>query len=195
MIPVNLLWVGLLVAGAIVAFFTGNVVTMVDSVLAGAQGAVALMIELAGVYCLWMGIEKIADESGMVEALAKLLRPVLGPIFPSLRDYPRPLSAIAASIISNVLGLSSGTPLGLKAMKEMKELMTADADEASDPMITLIVVNAAGFCIFPSSVVAIRAAAGSSNPAIIAGPTAIAGLAATVAGLLVDKIIKRRHGV
>lgn len=187
----NSLWMALLVAGAVVAFFTGNAGTMVDSVLDGAAGAVALMIELAGVYCLWMGMEKIADESGLVDALARFLGPVLKPIFPSLKDRPRPLSAIAASVISNVLGLSSGTPLGLKAMKEMKSLMPPDADEPSDPMITLIVINAAGFCIFPSSVVAIRAALGSANPAIIAGPTAIAGFAATAVGLAVDRALRR----
>lgn len=190
----NALWMGLLATGVVVAFITGNVGAMVDSVLDGARGAVALMIELAGVYCLWMGMEKIADESGLVDALAKLLGPVLRPIFPSLKDHPRPLSAIAASIASNVLGLSSGTPLGLKAMKEMKNLMPPDADEPSDPMITLIVINAAGFCVFPSSIVAVRAALGSANPAMVAGPTAIAGLAATAAGLLVDKLLRGRYG-
>ncbi len=190
----NALWMGLLAIGVVVAFITGNAGAMVDSVLDGAAGAVALMIDLAGVYCLWMGMEKIADESGLVDALAKLLGPVLRPIFPSLKDCPRPLSAIAASIASNVLGLSSGTPLGLKAMKEMKNLMPPDADEPSDPMITLIVINAAGFCVFPSSIVAIRAALGSANPAMIAGPTAIAGIAATAAGLLVDKVLRGRYG-
>ncbi|HHY34114.1 MAG TPA: hypothetical protein GX510_00535 [Firmicutes bacterium] len=187
----NSLWMGLLVGSAVVAFFTGNVGTMVDSVLGGATGAVALMIELAGIYCLWMGMEKIADESGLVDTLARFVGPMLRPVFPSLKDRPRPLSAVAASIISNVLGLSSGTPLGLKAMKEMKNLMPPGAEEAIDPMITLIVINAAGFCIFPSSVVAIRAALGSANPAIIAGPTAIAGLAATAAGLTVDIALRR----
>lgn len=187
----NSLWMGLLVGSAVVAFFTGNVGTMVDSVLGGATGAVALMIELAGIYCLWMGMEKIADESGLVDTLARFVGPVLRPVFPSLKDRPRPLSAVAASIVSNVLGLSSGTPLGLKAMKEMKNLMPPGTEEAIDPMITLIVINAAGFCIFPSSVVAIRAALGSANPAIIAGPTAIAGFAATAAGLTVDIALRR----
>ncbi|MBE3520006.1 MAG: spore maturation protein [Firmicutes bacterium] len=187
----NSLWMGLLVGSAVVAFFTGNAGTMVDSILGGAAGAVALMIELTGIYCLWMGMEKIADESGLVNDLAKFLGPLLRPLFPFLRDHPQPLSAIAASIISNVLGLSSGTPLGLKAMKEMKNLMPPDEDEAIDPMITLIVINAAGFCIFPSSVVALRAALGSANPSIVAGPTAIAGLVATAAGLAVDVALRR----
>lgn len=189
----NHLWTGLLVISIAVALFSGNLKQITDSVLDGAAGAVSLMIELAGAYCLWMGLEKIADDAGLVEVMTKFLRPLLNPLFPSLKHAPKALGAVAASITSNVLGLSSGTPLGLKAMKEMRALMPEDSDEASDAMITLIVINAAGFSLFPSSVVAVRAALGSGDPAAIAGPVAAAGLVATAVGLLVDRLFRRRH--
>ncbi len=100
------------------------------------------------------------------------------------------MGTISATVISNMLGLSSATPLGLKAMKEIQKASKTE-DDSMDSMIRLVVMCAAGFCVFPSSVIAIRAALGSTAPAIISGPTALAGLAATVGGLVAHRVLSR----
>jgi len=187
----NLVWVFLISSGCLVALTTGNVDALMSGVLEGARGAVELVISLAGVFCLWMGIERLAEEAGLIDALARAIRPLLVFLFPHLRRHEKPLGTAAASIISNILGLSSQTPLGLKAMSQIKEAL-GDTDEALDAMITLVVIGAAGFCVFPSSIIALRAALGSASPAIIAGPTAAAGFAATLAGILAHRCLSRR---
>lgn len=186
----NVVWLFLIIFGSVVALATGNVDAMMSSVLEGAYDAIQLVISLAGIFCLWVGIERLANESGLIDVLARATRPVLGPLFPYVKDEEKVMGAISATIISNILGLSSQTPLGLKAMAEIKQVH-GESDRAIHSMITLVVISAAGFCIFPSGVIALRAALGSQSPAIVAGPTAVAGLAATGAGLLAHKLIHR----
>ncbi len=199
----NTVFVFFIALGCAVAFFTGNVESLMLTTLDGAKGAVELVIGLTGMFALWVGIEKLARESGLIDALGVVTRPFLGVLFPHLRqragtgscakEAQAALGTISASIVSNILGLSSSTPLGLKAMSEMKGVL-GEGREAVDSMITLVVINAAGFCIFPSSVIALRAALGSGNPAAIAGPTAVAGLAATFGGLAVHWCLSSRKG-
>ncbi|MGI6663517.1 MAG: hypothetical protein ACOX4B_08750 [Bacillota bacterium] len=179
----NFVWMFLLSTGCVVAVLTGNVDAMMTSVLDSISAAVELVIGLIGVFCLWVGIERLAEESGLIDVLARMAGPVFSKLFPGLKEKHRPLGTVTASVMSNVLGLSSSTPLGLKAMSEMKELF-GERREGLDSMARLVILNAAGFCIFPSGVIALRAALGSRAPAIIAGPTAVAGLAATAGGLL-----------
>lgn len=188
----NAVWVFMLVVGCLTALVTGHVDPMISAVLDGIQQAVELVIGITGVFCLWVGIERLAEESGLVDSLARLAKPVFGALFPHLRSREREkvLGTVTASILSNVLGLSSSTPLGLKAMAEMKEGL-GEGDRGLHSMSTLAVVNAAGFCLFPSTIIALRAALGSRHPAAIAGPTAVAGLAATCAGLAAQRLLER----
>ena len=184
----SFLWILMIAAGCVSALANGRVEPMMSAVLDGAQQGVELMIGLAGMFCLWMGIERLAQKAGLVDALAHLLSPLFGTLFPHLRSRPKPLGTVTASVLSNALGLSSSTPLGLKAMSEMKESL-GDGEKGMRSMATLVILNAAGFCIFPSSIIALRVALGSGSPTLIAGPTALAGLAATAGGLLAYKLL------
>ena len=187
----NAVWLVLIISGSVVALMTGNVDALMSSVLEGAYDAVQLVIGLAGIFCLWVGIERLANESGLIDALARVTRPVLGPLFPHVKDEEKIMGAISATIISNILGLSSQTPLGLKAMAQIRQVH-GETYQAIHSMITLVIISAAGFCIFPSGVIALRAALGSQNPAIVAGPTAVAGLVSTCAGLLAHRLFSKR---
>ncbi|HHY75170.1 MAG TPA: hypothetical protein GX500_00135 [Firmicutes bacterium] len=189
----NFVWMFLVLSGCLVAVFTGNVDAMMTSVLDGISAAVELVVGLIGVFCLWVGIEKLAEESGLIDVLAHRADPVFSRLFPGLRGKRKPLGTVAASVLSNVFGLSSSTPLGLKAMSEIKEVF-GGRPGGLDSMARLVILNAAGFTIFPSGVIALRAALGSRAPAIIAGPTALAGLLATVGGLLAYGVLSRRAG-
>ncbi len=187
----NAVWLFMIFFGSVAALATGNADAMMSSVLDGAYDAVQLMISLAGMFCLWLGIERLADESGLIDILARITQPILGPLFPYVKDRERVMGAISATVISNILGLSSQTPLGLKAMAEIKAVH-GERDQGIQSMITLVVISAAGFCIFPSGVIALRAALGSENPAIVAGPAAVAGLTATCAGLIAHQFLRGR---
>lgn len=187
----NTVWLVLIAFGSAVALATGNAEPLMSSVVDGADDAIQLVIGLAGIFCLWGGIERLANESGLIDALARVTRPVLGPLFPYVKDEEKIMGAISASIISNILGLSSQTPLGLKAMAQIKQVY-GESERGLHSMITLVVISAAGFCIFPSGVIALRAAMGSRNPAIVAGPTAVAGLVSTCAGLAAHRLFSRR---
>jgi len=174
--------------GCLTALLTGRVDAMMSAVLDGVRQAVELVIGLVGMFCLWVGIERLAEEAGLVDALARLAKPVLGALFPHLGPARKPLGAVTASVLSNVLGLSSSTPLGLKAMSLMKDEV-GEGDRGVDSMSTLVIINAGGFCLFPSTIIALRAALGSRVPALIAGPVAVAGLAATLGGLLAYRVL------
>jgi spore maturation protein A len=186
----SLVWVFMVAAGCVTALLTGRVDAMMSAVLGGVRQAVELVIGLTGVFCLWVGVERLAEEAGLVDALARLASPVFGALFPYLRAARKPLGTVTASVLSNVLGLSSSTPLGLKAMSEMKDAV-GEGGQGLDSMSTLVILNAAGFCLFPSTIIALRAALGSRAPALIAGPTAVAGLAATFGGLLAYRLLGR----
>ncbi len=192
MVPLNTVWLFLIVLGCVTAIITGNVENMMASVMEGAYEAVQLAIGLAGVYCLWSGIEKLAGESGLVDKLASFSGPALRKIFPNLKSRGRALGTISAAVVSNMLGLSSATPLGLKAMNDIKQ-EAKNKNDCMDSMIRLVVLGAGGFCLFPSTVIALRAALGSKSPALVVGPTAIAGLAATIGGLCAHKVLSRRY--
>lgn len=186
----NFVWIFLVSVGCVVAVLTGNVDAMMTSVLDSISAAVELVIGLIGVFCLWVGMEKLAEESGLIDVLARAAGSVFSRLFPYLKGRGRPLGTVTASVLSNVLGLSSSTPLGLRAMSEIKELYD-DRLEGLDSMARLVILNAAGFCVFPSGVIALRAALGSRAPAIIAGPTAVAGLVASAGGLLAYRLLQR----
>ena len=186
----DFVWAFMVAAGCLTAFLTDRVGAMTSAVLAGIAEAIALGIGLAGMFCLWVGVERLAEESGVVDALSRSLRPVLRVLFPHLKPSGKALSTIAGSVLSNVLGLSSSTPLGLKAMSEIKDELGLQS-RSIDCMTTLVVLNAAGFCLFPSTIIALRAASGSVAPALIVGPTAVAGIAATLGGLAAYRVLSK----
>lgn len=95
-------------AGCLTAFATGRADVLTSAVLDGVWQAVELAVALAGVFCLWMGIEKLAEEAGLIDALSKALRPVLTMLFPHLRGPGSSLGTVTASVLSNVLGLKIG---------------------------------------------------------------------------------------
>lgn len=114
-----------------------------------AEGAVMLAIGLMGAIALWMGLMKIAEDAGLINVFVKIVRPVLGPLFPQLpRDHPA-LGLIALNLAANMLGLgNAATPLGLKAMESLQEL-NPEKDTATDSMVMLLAMNTAGVQLIP----------------------------------------------
>jgi spore maturation protein A len=156
-----------------IRFVKMNAVTN-DGIIKYAKTAVELAIGLIGIMALWLGLMKIAEQSGLVAGIAKALRPITTRLFPDVPpDHPA-MGAMIMNISANMLGLSNAaTPLGLKAMEELNKL-NKKAGTATDAMCTFLVINTGNVQLIPATVIAIRAAAGSANPTEILGPVLVA---------------------
>lgn len=187
----NFVWAFLIIGGFIVAAFTGNVENITSSALEIAKVAVELSIGLIGVMALWLGLMKIAEASGMVRFVSRILRPLLVRIFPEVpADHPA-MGSMIANIAANMLGLgNSATALGLKAMKDLQEI-NKDKDSASNSMATFLAINTSSVTIIPATVIAIRVSAGSTNPTEIIGPAIVATLISTIVGITVSRILQQ----
>ena len=149
------------------------------------------MITFVGMMCLWCGVMKIAERSGLTNKIAKVLTPIMKVIFKDAVKNDKALSAMVMNITSNMLGLSNAaTPFGIKAMEEL-EKDNKNKGVATNDMALFLVLNTAAIQLIPTSVISIRAACGSSNPAIIIGPAILATGSAAIMGVVYCKILQR----
>lgn len=162
-----------------------------NAVLDYAGTAVTIALGLIGIMALWLGVMKVAEEAGLIKIIAKSLRPLTKRFFPEIpSDHPA-MSSMIMNISANMLGLgNAATPFGLKAMEEMEKI-NPNKGTASNSMVTFLAINTAGLTLIPATAIAVRAASGSSNPAIIIGTTIFGAFCATIAGVSAAKIIEK----
>ncbi len=156
-----------------------------------ANTAVEIALGLIGIMALWLGIMKIAEEAGLIRVLTKLLTPLTKRLFPDIPpDHPA-VGAMIMNISANMLGLSNAaTPMGLKAMEQLNKLNTK-LGTATNAMCTFLVINTSGLTLIPATAIAVRAAAGSANPAMIIGTSIVGATCATLTGLIAVKLLQR----
>jgi spore maturation protein SpmA len=162
-----------------------------NSVLSYASTAVEIALGLIGIMALWLGVMKVAEEAGLIKIIAKAVQPVTKFLFPEIpSDHPA-IGAMIMNISANMLGLSNAaTPFGLKAMEELDKL-NPEKGTATNAMCTFLAINTAGLTLLPVTAIAIRATAGSSNPAIIIGTSVFGATCATIAGVTSAKILEK----
>jgi len=192
---VNVIWVGMLLIGIIVAAINGNIDAVTTAALKGAQTAVDFALGLIAIMAFWLGIMKVAEEAGLVRLLSRIVKPVTAFLFPSVpRDHPA-MGAIIMNLSANILGLgNAATPMGLIAMKELQKLNRSDPRTASDAMCTFLALNTSCITIIPATVIGIRIKAGSANPTEIVGTTIFATACGMTVGVIVDRIMRRIYG-
>lgn len=160
----NKIWVIMLFIAFAAGIFTGRVEEVSNSLITGAKDAAALCFSLLGVMCLWTGLAKIAEKSGLTNIFAALLYPVTKILFPKLKKGSAALSAIVMNIVANLLGMgNAATPLGIKAMKELDKL-NPDKGTATDEMCMFAVINTASVQLIPATLIALRESYSSENP-------------------------------
>lgn len=186
------IWAGMILFSIIVSFFTGRGEAVAAAATAGAQGAVMLSLELIGIVALWNGLMNIANASGLIGKLSKLLRPVYRLCFPHISPESKAGQNILLNVTANVLGLgNAATPFGLKAMQELGR----DAKgTATNEMVLFLVLNTASIQLIPTTVISMRAAAGSAAPSDIIVPVWIVSVVALSAGLLAARLFQRGDG-
>ena len=164
---------------------------MIDSTFSSAKTAFEISLGLTGVLSLWLGIMKIGERGGVVDALARLLSPVFVRLFPDIPKGHPVTGTIFMNIAANMLGLdNAATPMGLKAMKEMQDL-NEKKERASNPMIMFLVLNTSGLTIIPVSIMVYRAQLGAANPTDIFVPILLATFCSTLAGIVITSAYQR----
>lgn len=212
------LWGGMILLGVIYGALTGNLQKVTEAAVNSSREAVSLCITMAGVTALWVGLMKIAENSGLVSSLTRRIRPLLRFLFPSL-DADSPAGKyLALNILSNLLGLGwAATPAGLKAMEELAKLEEERRQEegraalpdnekrkprkiravpkgvASNEMCTFLILNISSLQLIPVNVIAYRAQYGSVNPTAIVGPGIVATAVSTGVAIVFCKMMDKRR--
>lgn len=188
---VNLIWAGMAIIGIVYALFNGTIEEVNKAIFESGNEAVTLCIGLVSVLVFWLGMMKIAEKAGILIGLAKVFRPIILRIFPDIpRDHPA-IGYILSNITANLFGLgNAATPMGIKAMKELKSL-AGDDDTASRSMITFLAMNTAGLTLVPTTVIAIRMQYDSVAPTEIIGTTLVATSISLIGALIIDRIFYR----
>ena len=187
----NWIFAGLLFLSVVFALLTGRTQELTTAALNECGNAVGLCVKLLGVTCLWSGIMKIADRSGLAEKISHLLSPLLRRLFPGLPEESDVSKSISMNITANLLGLgNAATPLGLQAMAEL-EKANQGRDTASDHMVTFLVLNTASLQLIPTTAAALRLSYGSQAPMEILPAVWLTSAVALMAGLLAVRIYGR----
>lgn len=193
----NYIFIFLILFSFIFGAINGTLDKVVNSMLTSSQRAVEVSISLIGIMAFWLGVVKIAQKSGLIEIISKLISPILRLIFNELPKNSPAFSNIALNITANALGLANAaTPFGIKAMKELKKEQNINnpnskPDVASNSMCLFLSMNTAGFQLVPATVIAILVAAGAKNPTEIIIPTFIVTTSAFIFAILVAKVFSK----
>ena len=185
----SMLWTGMVAAAILCGLATGRGPEVAAAAMEGARAAVDLCVSIAGMLCLWSGVMEVMRRSGLSEQLSRLLRPVLGRLFPEAAGDRRIMDALAANVSANLLGLgNAATPLGIEAARGLAKRSPGTANDA---LCMLIVCNTASIQLIPTTVAAVRASAGSAAPFDILPAVWLASALSVCTGILACKLLAR----
>ncbi len=213
----NYIWMAFFIVAFVVALvrllFFGDFdvfPAMMDSTFSSSKTAFEISLGLTGVLSLWLGVMKIGEKGGMVNALARLLSPLFAKLFPDIPKGHPVTGSIFMNIAANMLGLdNAATPLGLKAMEQLDEIKNDELkarkdsgaisdsemgrlkETATNPMIMFLVLNTSGLTLIPVSILVYRAQQGAAQPTDVFIPILLATFFSTLAGVLVTSLYQR----
>ncbi len=194
----NAAWAAMCFVGLIWGLVAGRGALLTEAVLAAVMDAVQAAIRMAGGFALWSGMLAILEQSGAIRAATRAMSPLLSRLFPGVSKDSPAREYMAMNMAANMLGLgNAATPMGLAAMRSLSD-DAGKSDTATDAMCMFLVINASSLQLFPSTVIAMRAAAGSVAPASVVLPTLISTAVSTLVGITVCALFARigraRHG-
>ena len=188
----NWIWLGLL----LISVFLGAISGQLDKVTkagmdAGITSVMTLALPLVGIWCLWLGIMRLAEKSNLVEILARLLRPIMRRLFPEVPPEHPAMGAMIMNMAANMLGLgNSATPMGLRAMQHLESLNPRPG-VATNSMCTFLAINTSSIQLIPATTVGILAANGALHPTSIISTSLAATICATSAAIITVKFLEK----
>ncbi|MBK5473405.1 MULTISPECIES: nucleoside recognition domain-containing protein [Bacillus] len=190
---VNLVWAAMAVIGIVYAMINGTMEEVTKAVFEGSKDAVTICIGLISVLVFWLGLMKIAEEAGLLKKLVSLFMPIVKRLFPEIpKDHPS-MGFILSNMMANFFGLgNAATPLGIKAMEQLKEL-NGGKDSASRSMVTFLALNTSAITLIPTTVISIRMTYESAYPTEIVGVTFIAQVLSMIGAIWIDRYFYRRR--
>lgn len=187
----NYIFYGLIVLSIIIGALNGKLPDVVNSILTGAQKSVQIAISLIGIMAFWLGIMKIAEKSGVVEFIAKLIKPITRILFNEIPPEDPAIGNIAMNFSANALGLTNAaTPIGIKAMQDLQE-HNVNKKTASNAMCMLLAMNTASIQLIPATVIAVLVGIGYKNPTEIIAPTLVVTLFTFLCAVTIAKIFQK----
>lgn len=188
----NYIWLALVVLAVLLGGAAGELQAVTTAAFDACKTAVmTIALPLAGIMALWLGLMKLAEKSGLVNILARAVRPVLVWLFPEVPPNHPAMGSIVMNTAANMLGLANAaTPLGLRAMQDLEKLNPRPGT-ATNAMCTFLAINTSSVQLIPATAVAILAAAGAVNPTRIIGTAFVATCCSTAAGILAVKLLER----
>ncbi len=186
----NYIFYFLIAFSIIFGIINGRTQEVVSAIMDGAELSVKIAISLIGIMAFWLGIMRIAEKSGLVQFIAKIIKPITKWLFNEIHEESPAIGNIALSFSANALGLTNAaTPIGLRVMQELQE-ENDDKTTASNAMCMFLAMNTAGFQIIPATVIAVLVAVGSKNPTEIIMPAMIVTSIAFISAILLAKLFQ-----
>src|SRR5699024_92814 len=179
----------MIVFGFIYGIATGNVDAVTEALTENAESGVTIALGLIGVMSLWLGIMKVAEDSGLINKIAKAIRPVVGKLLPDVKDNDKGIGAAVMTFAVDLIGApNAGTPLGITAMNEFQKV-NKHKDVASDSMVMFIAIVCSSLTIVPITNIAILSSADGTNVTNIIGPTLLATAVSTIVAIIAVKLL------
>lgn len=184
----NYIFYFLIVFSIIVGAINGTLQNVVNSIMSGAELSVKIAISLIGIMAFWLGIMRIAQKSGLIAWISKILNPITKYLFNEIPQDSPAIGDIAMNFSANAFGLSNAaTPFGIKAMEELQKI-NPKKNTASNSMCLFLGMNTAGFQLIPTTVLAVLVGIGYKNPTEIIAPTLLVTTIAFISAIIIAKI-------
>ena len=183
----NYIFYFLIVFSIVIGAINGRLQEVINAVMSGAELSVKVAFSLIGIMAFWLGIMKIAEKSGLVQLIAKAIKPITKKLFNELPEDSPASGDIAMNFTANAFGLANAaTPFGIRAMENMQGV-NDKKDTASNSMCLFLAMNTAGFQLIPATVIAILVGIGYKNPTEIIAPTLLVTSIAFVSAIAMAK--------
>lgn len=190
----NYIWLGLIVIGVFVAGLLGRIEgdsSIADGAFSNAKAAISLALGLVGGMMMWLGMLRLAEKGGIVQVIARAIRPIMKRLFPEVpSDHPA-MGAMIMNMAANILGLgNAATPLGLKAMQELDKL-NPHKGTATNAMCTFLAINTSSVTLIPATAIILVSASGIESPYAIVVPAILATLCSTIVAIIAVNVFQR----
>ncbi len=187
----NYIWLALVLLAVAIGGWNDRLKDVTDGAFDGAKTAVTIALGLIGVMALWLGVMRLAERAGLVQKIARGLRPLTRRLFPDVpADHPA-MGSMLMNMAANMLGLgNAATPLGLRAMRDL-ETLNPHPGTATNAMCTFLAINTSSVQLIPTTAIAILVAAGSHRPTAIVGTALLATLCAATVAIVSVKLLEK----